>query len=339
MMPAPTLNETRECVLVTGANGFAGRSVCRLLLKQGWRVRAVVRDSTQADALRNALEAAQNLDVALVPSIGPDTHWQASLRDCKAVVHLAARVHMMRDSAPDPLFEFRRVNREATIQLARDAVAAGVRQFVFTSTVKVHGEDSGSGAFRESDAPAPVDPYAISKFEAEQALLALAQADTLAVTILRSPLMYGPGVRGNFLSLLRAVATGLPLPLGAVANRRSLLYVENFADSIAAALLQPHASNRVFLVSDGEDMSTRELVRRVARALGRPARLLPLPRTLLLLAASCCGKRAAMERLVGNLAVDITSIRSELGWTPPYAVEAGLLATARWYRERGSRAR
>jgi nucleoside-diphosphate-sugar epimerase len=335
-MSAPTLHDTRDYVLVTGANGFAGRSVCRLLLKRGWRVRAAVRDPTQADALRNTPDAPQDLEVALVRNIGPDTHWKELLRGCKAVVHLAAHVHMMRDHAVDPLGEFRRVNRAATIKLAGDAVAAGVRRFLFASTVKVNGEDSGIGTFRESDPPAPADPYATSKFEAEQALLALAQAGTLDVTILRLPLMYGPGVKGNFLSLLRAVATGLPLPLGAVANRRSLLYVENFADSIAAALAQPRAVNRIFLVSDGEDMSTPEIVRRVARALGRPARLLSVPRTLLLLAGSCCGNRAAVERLVGNLAVDITSIRTDLGWTPPFAVDAGLLATARWYRERVS---
>ena len=335
-MSAPTLNDTRDCVLITGANGFAGRSVCRLLLKRGWRVRAAVRDPTQADALRNTLDAPEDLEVVLVQNIGPDTHWKELFRECKAVVHLAARVHMMRDHAVDPLGEFRRVNREATIKLAGDAVAAGVRKFLFASTVKVNGEDSGIGGFRESDPPAPADPYAISKFEAEQALLALAQAGTLDVTILRPPLMYGPGVKGNFLSLLRAVAKGLPLPLGAVANRRSLLYVENFADSIAAALAQPRAASRVFLVSDGDDMSTPEIVRRVARALGRPARLLSVPRRLLLLAGSCCGNRAAVERLVGNLAVDITSIRTDLGWTPPFAVDAGLLATARWYRERVS---
>ena len=333
-MSAPTLNETRDCVLVTGANGFAGRAVCRLLLKRGWRVRAVARDITQADALRNALEAATDLEVALVRNIGPATHWQELIRGCKAVVHLAARVHIMRDSAADPLAEFRRVNCEATIKLADDAVAAGVRRFLFASTAKVNGEDSGIAAFRESDPPAPADPYARSKFEAEQALLALAQARTLDVTVLRSPLMYGPGVKGNFLSLLRAVANGLPLPLGAVVNRRSLLYVENFADAIAAALVQPRAAGRVFLVSDGEDMSTPEIVRRLARALGRPARLVSVPRPLLLLAGSCCGRRAAVERLVGNLAVDITAIRTDLGWTPPFAVDAGLRATARWYRER-----
>ncbi len=335
-MSAPTLNDTRDYVLVTGANGFAGRSVCRLLLKQGWQVRAVVRDPTQAGALCNALGAPEDLEIALVPDIGSDTHWNELFRGCNAVVHLAARAHIMRDPAADPLGEFRRVNRDATIKLAGDAAAAGARRFVFASTIKVNGEDSGTGSFRESDPPAPADPYAISKFEAEQALLALAQAGTLDLTILRPPLMYGPGVKGNFLSLLRAVAKGLPLPFAAVANRRSLLYVENFADSVAVALGQPRAANRIFMVSDGEDMSTPELVRRVALALGRPARLLSAPRRLLLLAGSCCGRRAAMERLVGNLAADIASIRAELEWTPPFAVDAGLLATAHWYRERFS---
>ena len=332
-MSPPILVDTRECVLVTGANGFAGRSVCRLLLKRGWRVRAVVRGPVQADALRNGINAQADLEIVQVRDIGPDTHWEKLFDGCKAVVHLAARVHRMRDPAVDPLREFRRVNRDGTIKLAGDAVAAGVRRFLFASTVKVHGEDSGAGSFKESDPPKPADPYAISKFEAEQALLAFAQAGQLDVTILRAPLMYGPDVKGNFLSLLRGVAKGLPLPLGAVANRRSLLYVENFADAIATALAQPRAAGRVFLVSDGEDLSTPEIVRRMARALGRTARLLAVPRRLLLLAGACCGRRAAVERLVGNLAVDITSIRTDLGWQPPFSVEAGLLATARWYRE------
>lgn len=331
-MSPPTLVDTRDYVLVTGANGFAGRSVCRLLLKRGWRVRAAVRGPIQADALRNALDAPADLEVAQVHDIGPATHWEGLLGGCVAVIHLAARVHMMRNRAVDPLGEFRRVNRDATTKLAADAVSAGVRRFLFASTVKVNGEDSGPGGYRESDPPKPADPYAISKFEAEQALLAFAQAGQLDVTILRPPLMYGPEVKGNFLSLLRVVDQGLPLPLGAVANRRSLLYVENFADAIAAVLTQPRAGTRVFLVSDGEDMSTPAIVRRVARALGRPARLLPVPHRLLLLVGSCFGNRAAVQRLVGNLAVDITAIRTELGWTAPFAVDAGLLATARWYR-------
>lgn len=335
-MSAPTQVDARNCVLVTGANGFAGRPVCRALLQRGWRVRAAVRGPDQAGALRHALDAPANLEIARVQDIGPDTEWEAIVGGCQAVVHLAARVHRMRERAADSPGEFRRANRDATIGLARGAIAAGVRRFLFASTVKVNGDDSGRGKFTESDPPAPANPYAISKLEAEQALLALAQAGTLDVTILRPPLMYGPGVKGNFLSLLRAVAKGLPLPLGAVANRRSLLYVENFADAVAAALAQSRAANRVFLVSDGEDMSTPEIVRRVARALGRPARLLPLPRRLLLLAGSCCGNRAAVERLAGNLAVDITAIRADLGWTPPFAVDAGLHATARWYRERVS---
>jgi nucleoside-diphosphate-sugar epimerase len=312
-------------ILVTGAGGFAGRALCRHLARMGHEPVAAVRGNT-ADVPP---------DSVLVPDIGPDTDWRAALHGIDTVVHLAARVHVDAESAADPLAEYRRVNVAGTRRLAQAALDAGVRRIVLLSSVKVHG-DCAARPLTETDAPDPQDAYAISKLEAERALVEIADTGQLEWVILRPPLVYGPGVKANFLRLLQAVARGAPLPLAAIHNRRSLLFVENLVDAIAACSTHAAASGRVFLVSDGEEVSTPDLVRRLADALHVKARLFAVPPELLMLAGALVGRREAMQRLTGSLVVNAAAIREQIGWVPPFDLDAGLQATARWFLERAS---
>lgn len=254
------------------------------------------------------------------------TDWSAALAGTQAVVHLAARVHVMGELAGDPLAAFRVVNTEGTLNLARQVAAAGVHRFVFVSSIKVNGESTAPGhAFRASDVPQPEDPYGQSKCEAEDGLRALAARTGLDVVIVRPPLVYGPGVKANFAALMRAVQRGLPLPLGAVVNnRRSFVALDNLVDLLIACLDNPAAANQTFLVSDDEDLSTAELLRRLGQAMERPARLLPVPPWLLQAGAALLGKRDVAQRLLGNLQVDITGTRQTLGWAPLVSVDEGL---------------
>ncbi len=267
----------------------------------------------------------------MVGDIGPATDWRQALQGIDAIVHLAARVHVMRDDSSDPLAEHRRVNRDGTRRLAEQAARAGVRRLVFLSTVKVHGERSVDRPFTEDDDPSPQDPYAISKWEAEQALHEVASRARLETVVLRPPLVYGPDVKGNFLTLLNLCRKGVPLPIGSVRNRRSLLAVGNLADAIRACVAAPAAAGQAFLVRDGEDLATPELVRRIGRALGRPARLVPVPVPLLRLAGMTPGLGGTIGRLLDSLAVDDRKLRRTLGWTPPLTMEAALAATAAWF--------
>jgi len=309
-----------ETVLVTGASGFVGRALCAALVSFGHRVRMAAR-APQPD-LPGAVA---------VGDIGPATDWRAALAGIDSVVHLAARTHVLRETAADPLGEFRRTNVGGSERLARAAAAMGVRRFVFLSSVKVNGESTAARPFTESDAPYPEDAYGRTKLEAEQALAGISAATGLEVVVLRPPLVYGPGVKGNFLRLMRLVARGLPLPLGAIRNQRSLVYVGNLADAIVKSLDAPQAAGRTYLVSDGEDLSTPDLVRGLARALGVKPRLLSLPPAALGLAATLAGKRAEFARLTGSLQVDSSRIRRELDWRPPFTLAHGLELTAKWY--------
>lgn len=268
--------------------------------------------------------------------INVHTDWRAALslgaspgrreKAVDAVVHLAARVHVMHDTAADPLALYRATNTEATLNLARQAAQAGVTRFVFVSSIKVNGEGRDT-AYTEADVPAPEDAYAVSKWEAEQGLWRIARETGLEVVVLRPPLVYGPGVRANFRRLLDTVARGWPLPLGAIENRRSLLYLGNFVDAIGRCIEHPAAAGQTFLIDDGQPVSTPELIRAVARAMGRPARLPAVPVGVLEFAGALLGKRAAVARLTGSLWLDSSPIRARLGWTPPYSMEAGLAAT------------
>lgn len=306
--------QNHSCVLVTGATGFIGPALCDQLAAAGHSVIPAVR-------CKSGL-----LNEVAVGDIGPSTDWRMALAGCDAVVHLAARVHMMRDDAHDPLALYREANTEATLNLARQAADAGVKRFVFISSIKVNGEGRDT-AYLESDTPAPADAYAISKWEAEQGLQRIAADTGLEIVVLRPPLVYGPGVKANFLRLIQLVQKGWPLPLGAIRNRRSLLYLGNFVDAIQLCVEHPDAAGQTFLLDDGEPVSTPELIRAVAQAMGRPARLLAVPVRVLELAGALLGKRAAVGRLAGSLYVDSSAIRSRLGWVAPYSLQQGLAAT------------
>jgi len=316
-------------VLVTGANGFVGTALCRALVDKGWAVRAAVRDASAREAFRSAFPS---LPCVTVGEVGPDTDWASALEGCAAVVHLAARVHMMQDGVANPQSEFLRVNRDGTRRVLKSAAQAGVQRIVFVSTIKVHGEASTGTGFKENDTPAPDDPYAVSKWEAEQVIAENAPASGVEYVILRPPLVYGPGVGANFLRVLRTVDRGDPVALGSIRNRRSMLYVGNLADAIATCLDHPAAAGKTFLVTDGEDVSTPELFRRVGAALERPARLVNVPVFVLRLGASLLGRSADVARVTGDLVADASAIRRELDWKPRYTMQEGLEETARWYR-------
>ena len=304
--------------LVTGANGFVGHAVWQWLNSMS-DVQAVgcVR---RADAFTDTGAA-----VVTVGDLSAQTDWSVALAAVDVVVHAAARVHVMQDTETDPLSAFRAVNVEGTLNLARQAAAAGVKRFVFISSVKVNGESTRIGRpFTEADTSNPQDAYGLSKHEAEQGLRQLAVDTGMEAVIIRPPLVYGPGVKANFAALMRAVQRGWPLPLGAVHNQRSLVALSNLVDFIVTCISHPQAANQTFLVSDGQDLSTTELVRGMARAAGVPARLLPVPVWALQAGATLLGKGDAVQRLCGNLQVDISKARQLLGWVPPISSDEGL---------------
>ena len=312
-------------VLVTGATGFVGRHVCQALIGAGHEVSAAVRRPDHPDIPPGA-------SYHVVPDIGPETEWGKALSGIDAVVHLAARVHVIDETLPDPLFEYCRVNADGTACLAKAAAGAGVRRFVFVSTVKVMGERTAARPFVETDTPEPEDAYGLSKWAAEKALLEAAGNGPLEPVILRPPLIYGPGVGGNFLSLLKLCQKAPPLPLMTVNNRRSFLYVGNLADAVLRCLNPDNeAAGQTYFIRDGEDLSTPALIRHVARALGRPALLFPAPKSLIRLAGLLTGKSEAVRRMLDSLQMDDEKIRRQLGWTPSWDVVQGLKETAVWF--------
>ncbi len=318
---------THGRVLVTGAGGFIGSALVPALGARGWQVRAAVRTagvSREAD------------DEVRIASLDEAAAWADAVRGVDCIVHLAARVHVMRDTAADPLSAFRLANVEGTRALAHAAARAGVRRLVFLSSIKVNGESTtGRAPFAEDDFPAPVDPYGVSKREAEDVLLRLGRDGPMEVVVIRPPLVYGPGVKANFLAMMRWLHRGVPLPLGAIHNRRTLVGVDNLVDLVATCLVHPSAANQVFLAGDGEDLSTTGLLRRLAAALGVPARLVPVPVSWLESAAALLGKRSVARRLFGNLQADISKAHRTLGWTPPVRVDDGLRRTAEHFLRQG----
>lgn len=307
-------------ILVTGANGFVGAAVCQEALDRSIQVRGAVRRANRAPA---------GVEACAVGDLDSRTAWGPALEGVQAVVHCAARVHVMSDKANDPLAEFRRVNVDGSLNLARHAAASGVRRFIFLSSVKVNGEATLEGqAFAAADQPHPQDPYGISKMEAEQGLWAVARQTNMEVVIIRPPLVYGPGVKANFAAMVHWLQRGVPLPLGAIHNRRSLIALGNLVDLVATCIRHPAAANQTLMVSDDEDVSTTELLKRMATALGRPARLLPVPQPVLAWAVRLMGKPELAQRLFSSLQVDIAPTRQLLGWTPPVSLDAGLRSVA-----------
>jgi nucleoside-diphosphate-sugar epimerase len=314
--------------LVTGAGGFVASHLVPVLSAQGWDVRVAVRSaSTSIPA---------GVEQAIVGDLSSLRDLADALAGVDTVVHLAARVHVMRDMAADPDDEFRRANVDATRHLAEQAAMAGVKRVVFLSSVKVNGERTTGRPFSETDAPAPQDAYARSKHAAEAALWEVAAVCGLEVVVIRPPLVYGPGVKANFLSLMGLMARGIPLPFGAVDNRRSLVGIWNLCDLIACCMRHPAAAGETFLVSDQHDLSTPELMRLLAGAMGRPARLLPLPPALLRVAGRLAGRAEMVDRLIGSLQVDASKATDLLGWRPPVSVDDGLARTVRWYLQAAS---
>lgn len=312
-------------VLVTGATGFVGRFLCSRLLEEGWQVRGTLLAGEHPSAL------VAGVDPVVVGLLGDTTHWAHALKGIDTVIHLAARVHVMDDPSADPLTEFRLVNTLGTRQLAREAVKAEVKRLVFISSIKVNGEETDL-PYTEASPVMPTDPYGISKCEAEQALLQVATESGLEVVVVRPTLVYGPGVKANFFSMMKAVRHGFPLPFASISNNRSLIYVGNLVDALMTCAKHPAAAGQTFLVSDGEDVSTPQLIARVATALGVKNRLLPFPTGLMRLAGKLTGKGAAVNRLTGSLIVDSSKIRNMLGWRPPFTLQEGLRITAEWFR-------
>ena len=322
-------------VLVTGAGGFVGSALCRRLRNEGMNVRRGVRD--RSNILSHGGFEGGGVDSVVLHDHSTDTETRQALDKVQAVIHLAARVHVMRDHAADPLQEFRRVNRDWTERLAREAAKQGVRRFVYVSSIKVNGEES-TVPFTEEDAPNPQDPYGVSKWEAEQALAAVSTDTGLETVVIRPPLVYGSGVGGNFLQLLKVLRTGVPLPLALVENRRSLIFRENLVDALIRCVEDRRATGRTYLISDGEDLSTPELIRRIGKALGVGPRLWPMPFFLLGWLGRILKKEAMIDRLTGSLQVNSLRIRRELDWHPAYSIDQGLAETCSWFNATVSQA-
>ena len=309
-------------VLVTGASGFVGSTLCAHLLAKGHAVRGAVRRASD--------KPLPGVDVRVVSDLSADTNWSEALSGTNAVVHCAARVHVMDETSLDPLTEFRDVNVKGTICLAEQAVNSGVKRFIYISSIKVNGENTSGSPFKADDIPKPEDPYGISKWEAEQALRSIADKTGLEIVIIRPPLVYGPGVRANFLRLMK-ILSGIPLPFGAVNNLRSMVALDNLVDLIETCLNHPVAINQTFLVSDGEDLSTKALLQRTAVAMGRSVFLIPVPVSVLWAFARLLGKSDIVKRVCGSLQIDISKTRDCLGWSPPVSVDDALLKTAKYF--------
>ena len=303
-------------VCLTGSTGFLGRRLTQALSSDS---------ATDLTATARVPSLVENASAVKIAKINAQTDWSITLRNQQVVIHTAARAHIMKDSVADPLTEYRKVNVDGTLNLARQSATAGVKRFIFISSIKVNGEQTELGQpFQPNDEAKPIDPYGISKWEAEQGLQKIAAETGMEVVIIRPPLVYGPGVKGNFANLIKLVRKGLPLPFGAIHNRRSMIALDNLVNLIITCIDHPSAANQVFLASDGQDLSTTELLQGLAQAVGRSPRLLSIPDAILTLAASVLGKKSIADRLLGSLQVDISKTQDLLNWTPPISVDEGL---------------
>ena len=314
-------------ILVTGSNGFVGRALVDMLVAHGHYVRGVVRSRSRISERSGAKE------FVVVGHIDSETRWADALSGIDVVIHLAARVHVMSETAADPLKAFREVNAHGTEKLAKEAVKHGIKRFVYVSSIKVNGEKTGVRKFTPDEVRAPTDPYSISKAEAEMLLQRISREAAMEVVIVRPPLVYGPGVGGNFLRLMKLVNTGLPLPLGTVRNARSMVSLYNLNDMLALCVDKVEAAGQVFLVSDGIDWSTPRLIKNIACYMGKPARLLPFPPALLKLAGRLTGQVGVVDRLCDSLEIDLCKTRDLLHWVPPQSPEEGVSQAVNWYRQ------
>lgn len=318
-------------ILVTGANGFIGRPLCRELHNFGYKIVKVSRNRDSDTTIVNSSSQLISQEATVTHEIGPDTVWDDILEQIDIVVHLAARVHIKSATDSNNLNAFRLINTEGTLRLANEAARAGVHRFIYLSSIKVNGEETRGTPFRETDPSAPQDAYAISKHEAETGLLKLAQQGLMEIVIIRPPLVYGPGVKANFLKLMDIIEYGVPLPLASIKNQRSLVSLNNLIDFIKLCIMHPHAANQTFLVSDGADVSISHLIRMLSRAMDRPARLLPFPIHAIRWFATLAGKEAVAQRLLGSLQVDSSKATRMLGWMPIEDLSTALQSTANWY--------
>jgi nucleoside-diphosphate-sugar epimerase len=313
-------------VLVTGANGFVGRALCLSLLAGLHHMRLAVRKS-------ECVIGSSLLEYVAVGEIDANTDWTAALSNIDAVVHLAARVHIMHENSDDALAAYRRVNTDATLRLAQAAADAGVKRFVYLSTIKVNGETTTDKPFSVTDLANPLDPYAVSKYEAEQGLREIERNTKLQVVVIRPPLVYGPGVRGNFLRLLKLVKARLPLPLKGVENKRSLVYLRNLTSAIRVCVEHANAAGKTFIVSDDQLIGTVDLIELMAMAMDKPDYLIPFPQSMLRGLAKIIGKSDEISRLADALVVDNSAIKKELNWAPPYSLSQGLADTVKWFQQ------
>jgi len=309
-------------VLVTGANGFIGRSLCDYLLQKGYQVRATMRKPNPHHAC---------CDQAIVEDIDANTAWQKALEDIDVVIHLAARAHVLNESTTNPLAEFRKVNVDGTLNLARQAAKSGVKRFIFFSSIGVLGAETLLNPFSETSEPKPHSDYAISKLEAEEVLKKICSETGMEFVIIRPPLVYGASAPGNFARLLKLVNLNLPLPLGSVKNQRSMVSLENLVDFTNVCLVHSNAINQTFLVADGSDVSTPQLIRLLGEGMEKSVSLLPVPVKLLEFGALITGKKNMLQQLCHSLQIDISKARNTLDWTPPVLVADGLRRAAQQY--------
>lgn len=314
---------SKQTVLLTGANGFVGRALCDYAAGYEFQVRAVTRTPN---------EFGKNIQNIVCDDFGAAGSLLEGMRGVDVVVHLAARVHVMQESSGDALAAYRAVNVDLTLNLAKQAAVAGVKRFIYLSSIKVNGEKTAVGTcFSADDIPAPEDPYGVSKMEAEQALFELSKSTSMEIVVIRPPLIYGPGVGANFKAMMRWLARRVPLPLGAIDNRRSMVALDNLLSLILACTSHPKAAGQVFLVADDQDVSVTQLLNKLAHAMKVPAILLPVPAAMIKFAAAMLGKASVAQRLCDNLQVDITKTKEMLNWSPPLSLDDGLKVTADWY--------
>jgi nucleoside-diphosphate-sugar epimerase len=325
------LNENNQSILITGATGFVGSRLAAFLSSQfpEMELRLALRCRPEDLQVPSVLSVGS---IEVVGDINPYTNWSNALIGVDVLIHLAARVHVMKDVALDPLEEYRNANTLATIHLAQEAAKAGVKRFIYLSSIKVNGEETTPGqSYSEDSIPAPIDPYGVSKWEAELGLEKVCAQTGMEFVIIRPPLVYGPGVKANFQKLMGLVAKGLPLPLGAVHNQRSMLALDNLVSFIAEVMTNPLAANQCFLLSDGEDVSTSQLLKLLAKGMDKPSWLIPIPAFILRGLAQVLGASSAADRLLGSLQIDSSKARELLHWQPPLSLEEGIAMAAKVY--------